>query len=222
MLMSAKDEEFIPTRTSLLGRLKDWDDQESWKQFFDTYWKLLYSVARRSGLAEAEAQDVVQEAIVSVAKQMPNFQYDPGLGSFKSWLMLIIRRRVIDYFRKHQRDRGRYGGSSDSPVHLAHHDPAEATGTGTMERIPDPDGDQIHRIYEEEWQHHIFAAAIERVKLLVDYEEFQAFDCYAMKGWPPEQVAKTLNVTMSFVYNSKYRLTKLIKEEAQRLEQKMV
>ena len=60
--MPAKDEEFIPTRTSLLGRLKNWDDQESWKEFFDTYWKMLYSVARRTGLSETDAQDVVQEA----------------------------------------------------------------------------------------------------------------------------------------------------------------
>ena len=222
MLMPVKDEEFIPTRTSLLGRLKNWDDQESWKEFFDTYWKMLYSVARRAGLAEAEAQDIVQETIIGVAKKMPNFQYDPAVGSFKSWLMLIIRRRIIDYFRKRGREFQRPASSSEPAARLARHDPGSATGTGTIERIPDPDGDQIHRIYEEEWQHHVFDAALERVKQLVDYEEFQVFDCYAMKGWPPEQVAKTLNVTMSFVYNAKYRLTRMIKEEAQRLEKKMI
>jgi len=89
-------------------------------------------------------------------------------------------------------------------------------------QVLDPGGDQIQRIYDEEWKHHIFEAAVERVKQLVNYEEFQVFDCYAIKGWPPEQVAQTLNVTMSFVYNAKYRLTKLIREEAQRLEQKMI
>lgn len=36
------DEDSIPTRKSLLGRLKDWEDQESWHVFFDTYWKLIY------------------------------------------------------------------------------------------------------------------------------------------------------------------------------------
>jgi RNA polymerase sigma factor (sigma-70 family) len=219
--MPAKEEEFIPTRTSLLKRLKDWDDQDSWKQFFDTYWKMLYSVARRAGLSEAAAQDVVQDTIVAVAKKMPNFNYDPAIGSFKSWLMLIIRRRIIDYFRKHQRAPDRPAGS-DTPGLVAHHDPGSATGTGTLGRIPDPEGEQIPRIYEEEWQHHIFQAALERVKQLVDHEQYQVFDCYAIKGWPPEQVAKTLNVTVSFVYNAKYRLTKLIKEEVVRLEQKMI
>src|SRR5262245_16838946 len=79
-------DEFIPTRHSLLSRLKNWDDQESWRDFFNTYWKLVYSVALRAGLADAEAQDVVQETIFSVAKQMRGFHYDPALGSFKSWL----------------------------------------------------------------------------------------------------------------------------------------
>ena len=57
-------EDSIPTRYSLLSRLQDWDDQESWRVFFDTYWRLIYSVAARSGLTESEAQDVVQETII--------------------------------------------------------------------------------------------------------------------------------------------------------------
>ncbi len=53
--------EFIPTRDSLLSRLKDWNDRDSWKEFFETYWKLIYRTALQAGLNEAEAQDVVQE-----------------------------------------------------------------------------------------------------------------------------------------------------------------
>jgi DNA-directed RNA polymerase specialized sigma24 family protein len=60
-------EDSIPTRYTLLSRLQDWDDQESWRVFFDTYWRLIYSVAIRSGLTEAEAQDAVQETVICVA-----------------------------------------------------------------------------------------------------------------------------------------------------------
>src|SRR5690349_5651338 len=81
----------LPTRRSLLTRLKKWDDQESWQDFFDTYWQLIYSVALRSGLNDSEAQDVVQETVAAVARQMPNFKYNPAIGSFKSWLLLITR-----------------------------------------------------------------------------------------------------------------------------------
>jgi RNA polymerase sigma-70 factor (ECF subfamily) len=213
--MPVKDEEFIPTRASLLSRLKNWDDQESWKVFFDTYWKMLYSVAKRSGLNDSEAQDVVQETIVAAAKQIPNFHYDPAIGSFKSWLMLIIRRRIIDFLRKQGNARQR----QQVPI-----DPATATAgaTDTMARIPDPAGDQINAIYEEEWQQHILEIALQKVRQEVAYEQFQMFDCYALKGWAVEEVAQRLNVTVSAVYNAKYRISRLIKEEVQRLEEKMI
>ena len=57
----------IATRASLLVRLKDREDQASWQEFFDTYWRLIYSVATKAGLNDAEAQDVVQETVISVA-----------------------------------------------------------------------------------------------------------------------------------------------------------
>src|SRR5436190_12630360 len=103
--MATTPQEIIPTRQSLLDRLKDWHDDSSWKDFFDTYWSLIYGVARKAGLSDAEAQDVVQETIISVARQMPDFRYDPALGSFKAWLMRLARWRITDHFRKKQYER---------------------------------------------------------------------------------------------------------------------
>ena len=81
--MSDKKNELLPTRASLLERMRDWQNQTSWQEFFDLYWKLIYGVARKAGLSDSEAQDVVQEVLVHVAKQMPTFRFDPALGSFK-------------------------------------------------------------------------------------------------------------------------------------------
>jgi len=67
--ISEETDDLLPTRLSLLARLKDWQDQQSWREFFDTYWKLIYSVAIQAGLSDAEAQDVVQDTLVSVAKK---------------------------------------------------------------------------------------------------------------------------------------------------------
>ena len=103
--MPDNPDELIPTRRSLLDRLRNWDDQASWKDFFETYWKLIYGVARKAGLSDAEAQDVVQESIFSVARYIPDFRYDPALGSFKSWLMRLTRCRIADHFRKRQFER---------------------------------------------------------------------------------------------------------------------
>src|SRR5882762_11075450 len=125
--MAAQRSELIPTRATLLERLKDWQDQSSWQEFFDTYWKLIYGVARKAGLTDAEAQDVVQETIFSVARHMPTFKYDPAIGSFKGWLLNMTRWRIIDQFRK----RGAPGA----------HRPlsgTDTTRTGTVEQIMDP------------------------------------------------------------------------------------
>jgi hypothetical protein len=84
-------DELIPTRASLINRLKDWQDQTSWQEFFDTYWKLVYGVARKAGLTDAESQDVVQITLTAVAKHMPTFQYDRAIGSFKAWLLIKTR-----------------------------------------------------------------------------------------------------------------------------------
>ena len=210
--MAAPRDEFIPTRHSLISRLKDWDDQESWKEFFDTYWKLLYSVALKSGLSDAEAQDVVQDTIVAVAKKMPEFHYDPALGSFKSWLLTITRRRIIDHLRKRQRQPQRHERRPD----------ATEGRTGTMDKIPDPAGDQFGDIWEEEWKDNLYAAAVKRVKQQVEAKQFQMFDCYAVKGWPVEKVAGLLGVSVGAIYTAKSRITALIKEEVGRLEARMV
>ena len=76
-------DEFLATRRSLLTRLRDAGDQAGWREFFDIYWQLLYRVALKSGLTEAEAQDAVQETIITVAQQMPGFRYEPARCSFK-------------------------------------------------------------------------------------------------------------------------------------------
>ena len=105
--MSKHGREYLPTRKSLLSRLKNWDDHAGWKDFFDTYWRLIYKTARKAGLTDAEAQDVVQEVVIGVCKKIGELKYDPALGSFKGWLLTLTRWRIVDEFRK----RGKTGVS---------------------------------------------------------------------------------------------------------------
>src|SRR5262245_4587047 len=92
--------EILPTRWSLLSRLKDWDDQESWRLFFDTYWELLYRTALKAGLSHSEAEEVVQDVVISVAKKIASFRTDPARGSFKAYLLTLTQWRIKDQFRK--------------------------------------------------------------------------------------------------------------------------
>jgi RNA polymerase sigma factor (sigma-70 family) len=207
----AGQDEFIPTRRSLLSRLKNWDDQESWRVFFDTYWRLLYGVALKAGLSEAEAQDVVQEAVMSVAKQMRGFRYDPAVGSFKGWLRLITRRRIADHFRKRGRD----------AVGHVHRSDRTATGTGTIERLPGPESFNLDTVWDEEWEKAIMDAAIRHVKQQVAPKQYQIFDCYVLKSWPVAKVRSDLGVSLAQVYLAKHRVSRLIRKEVARLQTQM-
>ena len=200
-------QELIPTRRSLLSRLKDWDDQESWKLFFDTYWKLIYGAAIRAGLTDAEAQDLVQETVLSVAKSMPDFKYDPAVGSFKNWLLLITRRRIADHLRKQYRQ----------PPKQPRHE-RETARTATVERVPDEAAANIGLFWDEEWEKNLLEVAVERVKRQVDPKQFQIFDSYVLKEWPVRDVTKTLGVSATQVYLAKHRISQLIKKELKKLE----
>ena len=203
--------EFIPTRQSLLSRLKDWNDQESWKVFFNTYWKLIYNAAMKAGLSDAEAQDVVQETIIAVLKSMPNFEYDIKKGSFKGWLLRLTSWRIADQLRKRQLG-----------IEYQKREPDTSTRTGTVERLPDPLSLKLEASWDEEWERNLVDAAIERVKRKVDPKQYQLFDLYVFKKWSVTKVARTLKVNPGKVYLIKHRINNLIKKEIAYLQTKPI
>jgi RNA polymerase sigma factor (sigma-70 family) len=205
--MAQPMDELIPTRTTLIQRLKNWQDQSSWQDFFDTYWKLIYGVAIKGGLTEAEAQDVVQETMISVAKHMPTFKYDPAIGSFKTWLLNMTRWRMTDQLRK----RGPFVASHSSSEDTA-------TGTRTVDNVVDPASRDLDALWEVEWEKNLLDVAMAKVKRRLDPQKFQIFDLYVNKEWPPEKVAATFGISVDQVYLAKHRTTELIKEEVKRLE----
>ncbi len=199
----------IPTRYSLLSRLQNWDDWESWKEFFDTYWRLIYSVAIRSGLTETEAQDVVQETMISVAKDIQKFRRDRQLGSFKGWLRNLTRWRIADQLRK------RAGAESRATTA----DAGELAAAETAE-LADPTGSGLETAWDDEWQANLLSAAMERVKRRVKEEHYQMFDLYVVKGLPVAKVAEILGVSAGRIYLAKFRVAALIKKEMRLLEKK--
>jgi RNA polymerase sigma factor (sigma-70 family) len=205
-----RQEELLPTRRSLLDRLRNWEDQASWREFFDTYWKFIYSMAVRAGLSDQEAEDVVQETVTSVAKKMSEFQYDPARCSFKGWLMHVTRLRIIDQLRRRL-------PASTQPVL----DNRDTTRTATIERVPDPSADvALEAAWDEEWERNLVDAAMERVKLRVNPEHYQVFYLSAVKGLATGEVARMLQINAGRVYLIRHRLAKEVKREVERLREK--
>ena len=189
-----------PTRQSLLSRLRSWDNQDSWYEFFELYSRLIYGVARRSGLAESEAEEVVQETVIAVAKEMPGFKYDRLKGSFKGWLLVITRRRIADQLRRRYRHVGPGLADIEDPQVAAE-----------LARVTD--GSELESVWDDEWQTHLRAAALERVKRRVRPEHFQMFDLYVLRGWSVKRVARALGVSSMQVYLARHRIGREIRKE---------
>ncbi len=206
----------IPTRHSLLERLKDWDSQTSWQEFFNTYWRLLYSVALQAGLTPTEAQEVVQETVIAVARKISSFKTDPNRGSFSAWLMRLTRWRIADQFRK-RRGAARLKLARDLFPQL----PDDTGSSDPLNRLPDPRGDRLETIWRAEWEKHLMAAALERVKQEVSPRQYQIFDLHALQRLSAKDTARTLKVSRASVYMANSRVSRLLKQVLQSLSQEM-
>lgn len=216
-------EDLIPTRASLLERLKDLGDQASWNEFYQTYRELIYSVARKAGLNETEAEEVVQDTVISVAKKMPGFRYDSAVDSFKGWLLTVTRWRILDQLQKR----------SPVGVHASACPPAaplqstlkrglqpDATDrTATIERVADPAGFDLTAIWDEEWEKNLLHAALARIKRQVHPQHYEIYHLHVILGKPVREVVRTLGVSLGQVYLAKHRVGALLKKEMKRLAQ---
>ena len=190
--MSSSADDSLLTRRTLLSRLRNLDDQDSWRTFFDLYWRLLYNVARKSGLDDPGAQEIVQDTVIAVARKMPEFRYDPARGTFRQYLLRITRRRIIDHLRRIYRQPPR---AEVAPESLDEDDKHVAA-------IIDQSSNAIEAVWNEEWENNLMSAAIERVKKKVDAKHYQVFDLYVFKKWPVSKVARALQVFPSITETS--------------------
>ena len=206
--MKTKADEILPTRASLLVRLKDWQDDRSWTEFFDTYWPLIYGVASKAGLSNSEAQDVVQEVFVSVSKNIGDFDYDPLRGSFKGWLLKLTRWRILGQFRKRK---------PEETIAVGHSYESEQKTT-LMQRLADPNALVQDELWEKEWQRTLLEKGLENLKRKLDPLRYQVFDCCVHKEWPAQKISEAFNVSVDQVYQIKHRVTEALREEVLHLE----
>jgi RNA polymerase sigma factor (sigma-70 family) len=196
----AIQDDAIPTRGSLLSRLRNLDDAKSWQDFFETYWKLIYGAATKAGLPDEAAQEVVQDTVLTVSRQIKDFKYDPAVGSFKGWLLHTTRWRILDQLKKRKRQ-------EVASVDVAELDQALAE-----------EGSRIEAAWDEEWKQNLLDAAMQRVKQKVNPKHFQAFELYVLKEWPASRVASTLGINVALVHLIKHRVMNRVRKETRRLE----
>jgi RNA polymerase sigma-70 factor (ECF subfamily) len=209
-----------PTRHSLLRRLKNWEDQTSWEQFFNTYQNLIYDAALKAGLSESEAQDVVQETVVTVAKKIKDFEADPKRGSFKSWLLQTVNWRIADQFRKRLRSVGE-AVTIEPRKSWGAPGPDDGSQTSIAHRVPDPRSIDLDTIWEEGWRKNLVDVAMSTLKNEMDPLKFQLFDLHVLRGQRARQVAERLGVKTGQVYLASYWASRRLKKEIKRLRSRL-
>jgi len=189
----------LPTRSSLLQRVKNTDDQDSWREFYDIYRGLIFAFARKAGLTVEEAEEAVQETLIATSRHLPKFRYNPKVCSFKTWLLNLAQWRVKDQLRKRRR-RG-------PDLHEE-----------TSEETASLESNQLETIWDEEWRTAWLQATFTTIKTEISPKQWQIFDLYVLKEWAPGDVARTLRVNIARVYLVKHRISALLKKRMNQLQ----
>jgi len=206
--MNTPLEDSLLTRTSLLGRLRDLDDADSWGEFYQTYERVVRGLARKRGLTDAEAQEVAQEVFKRIAETIHTFEPSPRVGSFRRWLYQLARWRSDDKIR----ERGRLptepitDGSGSRTTQVAH-------------RIADPD--DVHQQLEEEARRQLLAAALDRIRHRVSARDLQIFHMVALDETPAAKVAAFFGVTTNSVYVVRHRVGQQLRTELDNINKRL-
>src|SRR5580704_14367081 len=153
------------TRASLLVRIQDPRDADAWRQFFDLYAQVVYGFARRRGLQDADAPDLMQDVLRSVAAAAGRLNYDPAKGTFRGWLYSVTRNKIFN-FLDNQRRHARGAGDSGSQRRL------EELAAPAEEREE----------WDRDYERHRFAWAAERIREEFQESTWQAFWMTAVDG----------------------------------------
>jgi RNA polymerase sigma-70 factor (ECF subfamily) len=191
------------TRVSLLARLRDGDDADAWREFVALYAPVVYGFARKRGLQDADAADLMQEVLRSVSAHAGTLEYDRKKGTFRGWLYTVTRNKVYNFLSA-GKNRPRATGDSGTRQRLE----AEPDRNGP------PDGD-----WEREYQKQLSARAMDRVKGEFQASTWKAFWGTAVDGRPAGDVAKELGMSPGAVYVAKSRVLARLREEVQAMQE---
>jgi RNA polymerase sigma factor (sigma-70 family) len=190
------------TRASLLIQIRDGTNQAAWQEFVDLYGPVIYGFARKRGLQDADAADLMQDVLRSVSSAIGRLDYDRKHGTFRGWLFTITRNKVFNFLSA-RRIRPMASGDSATNQLLAE-EPAAADGADT---------------WELEYQRRLASLAMERVKSEFQNNTWQAFWLTAVEGLAAAEVAKRVGISPGAIYVAKSRVLARLKDEVEAMRQ---
>lgn len=191
--------EFPETSLSLIARLQELGDGESWAEFLRLYQPVVYRIARRRGLQEADAQDVAQQVFLSISRSIEGWQGGLKQTPFRAWLTAIARNAVLKSLARRPRD--------------------QAAGTSSVMDLLDhiPDRDETASDFDLETQREIVHRAAERIRAEFTTETWTLFWRTAIDGVPIADVAHSTRRTPGSIYIARHRVLSRLKVEVEEM-----
>jgi RNA polymerase sigma-70 factor (ECF subfamily) len=182
-------------------QLRDGDNHVAWQEFMKLYGPVVYGFARKRGLQDADAADLMQDVLRSVSSAIGRLDYDRSQGTFRGWLFTITRNKVFNFLSAR---RIRPQGSGDSTTNRlldSHPDTTDETDT-----------------WELEYQRRLAAIAMQRVKSEFQDNTWRAFWLAAVEGTAVPEIAKQLGLSAGAIYVAKSRVLARLKQEVETLQ----
>ena len=190
------------TRASLLVQIRDGANHAAWQEFANLYGPVVYGFARKRGLQDADAADLMQDVLRSVSSAIGRLDYDRQQGTFRGWLFTITRNKIFNFLSAR---RIRPQGSGDT----------------TTNRLLDaqPDDTNSSDTWELEFQRRLAALAMDRIKSEFQEKTWQAFWLTAVEGQAAADVGRQVGLSPGAIYVAKSRVLARLKDEVETLRQ---
>ena len=189
------------TSQSLLSQLRHRpSDSDSWERFVDIYQPKITKWCLGWGLQRSDADDVAQNVLLAMSRQMKEFKYDPN-GRFRAWLKTVSYRAWVDFVKSKSRQPS--GTGSDEL-----HEVLAAIETR----------DEFVSKMDEECEREMLEQAMLVVRRRVEDHNWKAFQMTVFDGMPGVEVAKQLNMAVTAVYKARSRVKKMLTDEIEKLD----
>jgi RNA polymerase sigma-70 factor (ECF subfamily) len=189
------------TAVSLLQRLRLQPDPASWQRLTDLYAPWLRGWLYRAALPQADAEDLVQELLALLTRELPGFQDDQRPGAFRRWLRMLMVNGLRNFWYA-QRTRPLARGDSNFEKNL--------------EQLADP-GSSLSRLWDEEHDPYVARRMLELLKVEFDPTTWRAFQLLVLEGKRTLETAAELGISPSAVRIAKSRIQSRLRQEAEGL-----
>ena len=190
------------TRPSLLLRVRDPADREAWAEFSEIYRPVICRLARLKGLQAADAEDLAQQVLISIANAIERWEPEPGRAKFRTWVRRIAQNAILNALTRGAPDKA----SGDDNDHLLLQQSPARTG---------PDSDLLKTEYRRE----VFVWAARQIRDEFTEDTWNSFWLTAVAGQEVDDVATQLGRSRGSVYASRSRVMKRLKQMVEEFDE---